>query len=276
MRGSVGNRAVTFALSTLGFPVWSVPTVVMPWHPGHGPSTRLMFDDQVFAAALDDLKSSSWRRAVGAVITGYFASAEQVHAAAELVLTLRREQPGLVYLCDPVIGDRGGLYVAEPIAQAIRDHLLPLASIATPNRYELAWLSGCQVGSNEAIVKASRSLGLLEAVVTSAHAVKAGLIANLHIALDGVQLAEHPELEQVPNGLGDLFSALFLAHNLSGEVGDEALEKATSAVYQATVLAVDAGANELILEGWQDILQAPRMPVAMHRMAADGSPSKQD
>lgn len=276
MRGSVGNRAVTFALSTLGFPVWSVPTVVMPWHPGHGPSTRLMFDDQVFAAALDDLKSSSWRREVGAVITGYFASAEQVHAAAELVLTLRREQPGLVYLCDPVIGDRGGLYVAEPIAQAIRDHLLPLASIATPNRYELAWLSGCQVDSNEAIVRASRSLGLLEAVVTSAHAVKAGLIANLHIAPDGVQLAEHPELEQVPNGLGDLFSALFLAHNLSGAVGDDALENATSAVYQATVLAVDAGANELILEGWQDILQAPRMPVVMHRIAADGSPSKQD
>jgi pyridoxine kinase len=35
VRGSVGNRAAVFALETLGFPVWAVPTVVLPWHPGH-------------------------------------------------------------------------------------------------------------------------------------------------------------------------------------------------------------------------------------------------
>jgi hypothetical protein len=35
-RGSVGNRAAVFALETLGFPIWAVPTVILPWHPGHG------------------------------------------------------------------------------------------------------------------------------------------------------------------------------------------------------------------------------------------------
>ena len=43
MRGSVGNRAAVFALETLGYPVWAVPTIVMPWHPGHGPSTGCAF-----------------------------------------------------------------------------------------------------------------------------------------------------------------------------------------------------------------------------------------
>ncbi|MEP2575390.1 MAG: pyridoxal kinase, partial [Nitratireductor sp.] len=27
-RGSVGNRAAVFALETLGYPVWAVPTVI--------------------------------------------------------------------------------------------------------------------------------------------------------------------------------------------------------------------------------------------------------
>ena len=37
VRGSVGNRAAVFALETLGYPVWALPTIVLPWHPGHGP-----------------------------------------------------------------------------------------------------------------------------------------------------------------------------------------------------------------------------------------------
>ena len=34
VRGTVGNRAAVFALETLGFPVWAVPTVTLAWHPG--------------------------------------------------------------------------------------------------------------------------------------------------------------------------------------------------------------------------------------------------
>ncbi|TGR73387.1 pyridoxal kinase, partial [Mesorhizobium sp. M1C.F.Ca.ET.189.01.1.1] len=40
-RGSVGNRAAVFALETRGFPVWAVPTIILPWHPGHGRATRI-------------------------------------------------------------------------------------------------------------------------------------------------------------------------------------------------------------------------------------------
>ena len=42
VRGSVGNRAAVFALETLGFPVWAVPTVILPWHPGHSRATRIV------------------------------------------------------------------------------------------------------------------------------------------------------------------------------------------------------------------------------------------
>ena len=47
-------------------------------------------------------------------------------------------------LVDPVLGDAGRLYVAQETAEAIRDRLIPLADIATPNLFELGWLTGAR------------------------------------------------------------------------------------------------------------------------------------
>jgi pyridoxine kinase len=38
-RGAVGGRTCVFALERMGFPVVFVPTVILPWHPGHGPAS---------------------------------------------------------------------------------------------------------------------------------------------------------------------------------------------------------------------------------------------
>jgi pyridoxine kinase len=77
VRGSVGNRAAVFALETLGHPVWAMPTIVMPWHPGKGPSTRLRFADSEFQSAIDDLATAPWLGEVSAILTGYFGSPAQ-------------------------------------------------------------------------------------------------------------------------------------------------------------------------------------------------------
>ena len=69
VRGAVGNRAIVFALETMGFRVWSLPTVILPWHPGHGPSTRIPTPDGQFAAAVEDMGGSRWAGAVKAVVT---------------------------------------------------------------------------------------------------------------------------------------------------------------------------------------------------------------
>lgn len=249
MRGTVGNRAVAFALETLGHPVWSVPTVVLPWHPGHGRSTRLVFDMGAFAGALGDLSEAKWRGEVGAILTGYFADERQVHAAASLIRRLRQEQPNLPYLCDPVIGDSGGLYVAEGVAAAIRDQLLPLATIATPNRFELGWLSGKGVGDNDAIIAAARHIGVARVVATSAHALMRGAIANLLVEQDQALLTEHPALANAPNGVGDLFAALFLSHSLAGQDKVETLRLSSASVFEIAQRSIRAGSDELLLQG---------------------------
>ena len=53
---------------------------------------------------------------------------------------------------------------------AVRETLLPLADIATPNRYELEILAGRRLADNDALAAAARGLGPGEVVVTSAFA----------------------------------------------------------------------------------------------------------
>ena len=57
-RGSVGNRAMVFALERLGFTVWAVPTVLLPHHPGHGPADENCLDDKAFDGAASELLMS--------------------------------------------------------------------------------------------------------------------------------------------------------------------------------------------------------------------------
>src|SRR3546814_561384 len=181
VRGSVGNRAAVFGLETLGLPVWALPTIVLPWHPGHGPATRLTFPEADFDNAIDDLIRAPWLGEVKAVLTGYFANAAQTRSAARLVRALREKKPDLFYACDPVIGDLAGLYVAQETAEAVRDELLPLATLATPNRYELAWLAGAALDTNTAIMDAAIGLGPSKILVTSAVPMMAGGTGNLYL-----------------------------------------------------------------------------------------------
>lgn len=270
MRGSVGNRAAVFALETMGFPVWAVPTIVLPWHPGHGPATRMRFDDAAFGAAMDDLAASPWTGEVSAVLTGYFGSPEQPRAVARLIRSLREKNPDLVYVCDPVMGDRDGLYIPGETATAIRDELLPLASVATPNRFELAWLSGCPLETNAQILDAALALGPARMLVTSAIPMMSGGTGNLLLSGNNAILAEHRAISNPPNGPGDLLGALFLARLLQGTGEERALQLATASVFEILARTVRRGGNELMLESDSASLSTPMAMVQVRHLMHPG------
>ncbi|MBB3354029.1 pyridoxal kinase [Rhizobium sp. L9] len=266
VRGSVGNRAAVFALETLGHPVWALPTIVLPWHPGHGRSTRLTFAEAEFDAAIEDLLRAPWIGEVRAVLSGYFGNAAQARSVARLIAALRQNNPELLYVCDPVMGDLGGLYVPEATAEAIRDHLIPLASLATPNRYELAWLSGAPLDDNGAIMEAALALGPSRMLVTSAVPMMAGGTGNLYLSGRHALLAEHRVVENPPNGLGDLLAAVFLSRLLSGLEDEKALQLATASVFEVLARAVKRGSNELMLASDASSLSTPMAMVQMRRL----------
>lgn len=260
VRGSVGNRAAVFALEALGFPVWALQTVTLPWHPGHGPSTRMVPEVEQFEAVIDDLCAAPWLSEVGAILTGYLGNPSQAKAIAKLIKTVKSRTEHSVYVCDPVIGDLGGLYVSEATARSIKDELVPLSDIATPNRYELSWLSGRDINNNQDIIDASKSLGPSSVLTTSAFAMMRNSMANLLHGKNSNILAEHRLFNTAINGAGDLTAALLLARTLSGFDHEKALQWVTSSVFEILSQTNRLGHNELVLE--QDISSLVR-PQAM-------------
>ena len=114
--GCVGNRAIAFALERLGFRVWLVPTIILPRHPGHGSVEPIALPDAAFADHLAALSALPEITNIGAVLSGYLATPAQADAVARFVAVVKAARADAVYLCDPVIGDAGALYVDEALA----------------------------------------------------------------------------------------------------------------------------------------------------------------
>lgn len=269
-RGSVGNRAAVFALETLGFPVWAVPTVILPWHPGHGPGTRIVPPPADFAALMKDLEGSRWLGEVGAVLSGYLGDAAQAEAVASLVGAVKARNPRAVYVCDPVIGDKGGLYVPEATAVAIRDRLMPIADVATPNRYELSWMAGEPLDDISSVLRAASDAAPPTMLVTSAPAMMNGSIANLLLTPSRAHLAEHRLIDRPPNGLGDLTAAVYLARHLAGQPPEKALQSTTAAVFEILARTARRGGDELQIETDAQSLSHPMAMVQTRQLAFPG------
>lgn len=270
VRGSVGNRAAVFALETLGFPVWAVPTVVLPWHPGHSRATRIVPPPDAFAALMGDLEKSPWLGEVTAVLSGYLGDVAQASAVASLVRTVKAKNPKATYICDPVMGDMGGLYVSETLATAMRDQLLPVADIATPNRYELEWLVGAKLPDMRSVMAGAMDAGPANMLVTSAPAMMAGGTGNLLLTPNEALLAEHRIIERPPNGLGDLTAAVFLARLLSGYEPAKALQTTTASVFEILARTAKRGADELTLETDSASLSHPMAMVQLRHLMHPG------
>ncbi|MEZ5839164.1 MAG: pyridoxal kinase PdxY [Hyphomicrobiales bacterium] len=266
-RGGVGLRAAGFALERLGFPVWQVPTIMLPYHPGHGPAHRIVPAAADFAAILDDLAASPWLGEVGAVLSGYLGAAGQAEAVARFVGAVKAANPAAIYCCDPVVGDDGGLYVSADTAAAIRDRLVPVADIATPNRFELSWLAGRDCPDNTALVEAAKALGPARVLVSSAHAMMRGAMATLLVGDGAPIVAEHQAVPNAPHGPGDLLAALFLAARLAGASGETALARSTSAAFEMVARSARAGSDELLLAAEQIVLDRPTAMTTLRRLA---------
>lgn len=269
-RGTVGNRAAVFALETLGHPVWAVPTVILPWHPGHGRATRIVPEPEKFAALMKDLEGARWLDEVGAVLSGYLGDASQAKAVASLVRAVRTKNPRAVYVCDPVMGDSGGLYVPIEVATAIRDELVPIADVATPNRFELEWMSGAKLDDSKSVIAAALDAGPPTMLVTSAPAMLAGSTGNLLLTPSEALLAEHRIIDKPPNGLGDLTGAVYLARLLAGQPAAKALQSTTATVFEILARTAKRGGDELQLETDSQSLSHPMAMVQLRHLPHPG------
>jgi pyridoxine kinase len=244
VRGHVGLDATVPALQHLGHEVWALPTVIVASRPGLGRSVKRDMPAADLADMLSALEADGCWPTLDAVFTGYFPSQECVAAAAQAIAGIKAAKPGIPVLVDPVIGDAGRLYVALATAEAIRDALLPLATVATPNLFELSWLTGTPSRNPKETVQAARRLGPPHVIVTSASTTEI-VVGALLVAPDMYVERETPKRAGIPNGAGDLFAGLFLGHLLN-DCSDEAALDASLATLDR-VLAASAGRDVLQL-----------------------------
>jgi pyridoxine kinase len=270
--GHVGNAAAAFALQRQGVEVWPLPTAVLAHHAGYGsPPGRHLGSPQArppgrvseaaeITALVDGIAARGALRQCTGVLTGWVGTAANGEAALAAVAQVKAANPRALYLCDPVIGDEGkGMYVPPDVAAFFRDRAAPAADVLTPNRFELAWLSGQDVTDPDHVIMAAHRLlerGPRLVVCTSVPLpATPGLIGALACSRDGAWLATTEELRHVPSGAGDLFAALLLAQLLKGRNPKKALAFAVAATFG--VLRRSQGAGELHLVAAQDELVRP-------------------
>src|SRR5260221_14276637 len=81
--GPVGLTALVPALQAGGHEVLAVPTITLSNHPGHGPPAGFRTTPDDLSAILATLEGLGALENAKAVLTGYFADAAQVEAAAQ-------------------------------------------------------------------------------------------------------------------------------------------------------------------------------------------------
>jgi pyridoxine kinase len=261
--GSVGLAAIVPALQWLGHEVIAVPTVVLSNHPGYPHVAGEAVPARQIEVMLEAMDANGWLADTAAILTGYLPSPAHVVAARAAVERVRRANPQALYLCDPVFGDEPeGIYLPVDAADAIRDELLPLANIATPNRFELAWLTGLPVGDLTEARSAARALAVPSVLATSIDASDNRLATMLAKGEDAIACYVRRR-SSAPHGTGDLLSAMFLGNHLNAFSLSYSLGAAASAV-DATI-AASMGRNELPLAAasalWANARVLPTAPV---------------
>ncbi|ORX35763.1 Ribokinase-like protein [Kockovaella imperatae] len=182
--GFAGNKAATFPLQYLGFQVDAVNTVNFSNHTGYGHTNGHKTTAEQLNLIFSGLNDNGLLVPYPRILTGYVPGAEALQCVADQLAEVRRCNPGCVYLLDPVMGDIGrGLYVAEQVIPIYKS-MLPLATIITPNHFELELLSDMKITSPSSLQQAIRHLHekySLTHVVVSSISLPSSLVSRFDL-----------------------------------------------------------------------------------------------
>ncbi len=186
------------------------------------------------------------------LVTGYLGSPGNAAVVADFVERALRRNTELVYLCDPVIGDDGRVYVADGILDVVRHRLLPAANLTTPNQFELELLSGLAITDAQGLRAACAALtatGRIDVVATGCTLTDtaAGQVETILYADGRLSRFATQRLPIRPYGTGDLLTGLIAAHLAKGETIEAAVRLAVETIFTVLVRTQGAGTAEMRL-----------------------------
>jgi pyridoxine kinase len=262
--GHVGNSAAVFPMQMHGIDVTAVPTTLLSNRPGYPTIRGRVLEAELVADLLRGIEERGAVEHANMILSGYLGSAEIAAVVAGFVTRAKALNPALRYVCDPVLGDRDrGLFVRPEIPPLVRDRLLPLADVITPNHFEFEWLCGAEARTLQHVIAQARGLiahGPATVVVTSAElsGTPSDEIETLAIERARACSVRTPRLPISPNGTGDLFAALFSSARVLAKDTPEALAHAASAMFAVLERTRAAGTEEMRIVESADELANPK------------------
>jgi hydroxymethylpyrimidine/phosphomethylpyrimidine kinase len=171
--------------------------------------------------------------AVGAIKTGMLGTDEIVAAVAGEL----SPRAGIPLVVDPVLVSTGGVpLLSEGGLAAVRERLLPLASVCTPNRREAALLSGLTVSTLAEAESAARrilALGARAVVVKGGHA-EGDRAEDLLVDPQGARVFSGPRIPSADaHGTGCVFASALATGLARGATLDDAVREAKRFVTRA-------------------------------------------
>jgi pyridoxine kinase len=292
VHGYVGQKASAFPLELLGIEVDPLNSVQLSNHKGYakGAKGQVLQGDQLLEI-VEGLDENGLLVGYTHLLTGYIGSVSFLRAVISVVKKLRDRNPSLIYYCDPVLGDHGKFYVPQELVAVYREEVLPLATVLTPNQFEIEQLTGMQISDEsqawnccdmihakgvETVIITSCSLGVPDEVSLLA----SRLSKSKYNGIDGDDSSSAKQTKhksrymiKIPliagrySGTGDLMAALLLAWNsrcIEESDFSKAIELSCASVHaiiRKTHESVEKGENphrELrIIQSAQDILHPP-------------------
>ncbi|XP_062862388.1 pyridoxal (pyridoxine, vitamin B6) kinase a [Trichomycterus rosablanca] len=225
VRGYVGNKSATFPLQVLGFEVDSINSVQFSNHTGYEHWKGQVLTADELHILYEGIKLNKVNH-YDYVLTGYSRDVSFLEMVVDIINELKTANPNLVYVCDPVLGDNGAMYVPEGLLPVYRDKVVPICDIITPNQFEAELLTGRTIRTEKdalEVMDLLHAMGPETVVITSSNLLSplgdqylVALGSQITVKADGATEKQRirmdiPKVDAVFVGTGDLFAALLLA-----------------------------------------------------------------
>ncbi|CAB0561302.1 pyridoxal kinase PdxY [Corynebacterium diphtheriae] len=271
--GHVGNSAAVFPLQRIGHEVWPVHTVNFSNHTGYGQWGGELIPAAQVRNVIDGMEQRGAFERIDAILSGYQGGSDIADVIVDAVARIKEANPQAVYACDPVMGNaKSGCFVSDLIPPLLRDKVVPVADIITPNQFELEYLTGVpahDTPSTLEAIAAAQEMGPNTVLVTSVRRPETPADAIEMIAANeqGAWLVRTPFIDFKRNGSGDVTAALFTGHYIRERNAADALARTASSVFDLIETTFTADSRELLIIESQEAIAHPRLQFEVEQIA---------
>lgn len=215
--------------------------------------TALTVQDSANVLGILPQKPDNFRRQAEAVLADMPVAAIKIGligtaALAEAIAQLIACQPDVPVVLDPVLAAGGGMALAdEKLLQAIRQYLLPLATVLTPNSLEARRLAG--LNTLEDCARWCLDKGCRHVLITGSHENRPDVV-NTHYSPMQQESFRWQRLPHEYHGSGCTLAAAVAGYLARGQAVSTAIREAQRFTWQALEAGFQPGRGQHLPCRW--------------------------